>query len=72
MARDTHYMNTFIDTYHPKESDEVLKIPGNISPVHLNLNLESFHLILSFQKQRKNCKWWSDSVHKKIWLVFIL
>jgi hypothetical protein len=28
MARDTHYMNTFTDTYHPKESDEVLKIPG--------------------------------------------
>ena len=28
MARETHYMNTFTDTYHPKESDEVLKIPG--------------------------------------------
>ena len=30
MAKDTHYMNTFIDTFHPKESDEVLKIPGMI------------------------------------------
>ena len=28
MARDANYMNAFIETYHPKESDEVLKIPG--------------------------------------------
>lgn len=28
MAKDNHYMNTFIDTYHPKESDEIEKVPG--------------------------------------------
>ena len=28
MARDNHYMNTFINVFHPKESDEVQKITG--------------------------------------------
>ena len=35
MRKDTHYMNTFIDTFHPKESDEVLKIPGMISKMYI-------------------------------------
>ena len=28
MAKDNYYMNTFINVFHPKESDETLKITG--------------------------------------------
>ncbi len=28
MGKDNHYMNSFVDTYHPKESDELEPIPG--------------------------------------------
>ena len=43
----------------------------DLSPVHLKICTWFCHCIF-FQKCRKNYKWWSDSILRKIWLDFVL